>query len=104
MSLILAVLVAASQTMYEAKVTTFGCFSIEDVSKLQSIRSNQKAFQSALIDKVMYGYCHPIQKGEVLEGWIETTDTSMLLVFSQSVPPGYVAPLNDFELKAGGDR
>jgi hypothetical protein len=55
---ILAVVLVASQTAYyEAKVTTFGCTSIDAVSKLQKIRSDQKAFQTALLEKQMYGEC-----------------------------------------------
>ena len=101
MSTILAVALVASQmTYYEAKVTTFGCTSIEDVSELQKVRSDQKAFQMALLEKQIYGECVAILKGTVVEGSIEATDTSILRVTRRADPPGYEAPLDDFEIKA----
>jgi hypothetical protein len=100
---ILAVVLAASQmTYYTAKVTTFGCTSTEEVSRLRSLRSDQKAFQTALMEQQMYGQCVTVLKGTVVEGSIETSDTSVLRVNTQTDPPGYEAPLDDFELKADG--
>ena len=52
MKTILAVALVASQTTYyEAKVTSFGCTSIDAVSQLQKVRSDQKAFQMTLMEK-----------------------------------------------------
>ena len=75
MSFLLAVAIVASQTTYyEAKVTTFGCTSIDAVSQLQKVRSDQKAFQAALAEQQIYGQCVAILQGTVVEGSIETTD------------------------------
>ena len=101
MSLILAtVLVASQMTYYEAKVTTFGCTSIEEVSRLQTIRSDQKAFQMALLEKQMYGECVTILRGTLVQGSVEDTNKSILRVNQQIEPPGYEAPRDDFEVKA----
>ena len=101
MKTILAVtLVASHLTYYEAKVTSFGCTSIDTVSQLQKVRSDQKAFQAALVEKQMYGECVTILKGTLVEGEIETTDKSILRVNGQVEPPGYEAPRDDFEIKA----
>ena len=62
------VLVASQMTYYEAKVTTFGCTSIEEVHRLQRIRSDQKAFQMALLEKQMYGECVTILPGTLVQG------------------------------------
>ena len=105
MSLILAtVLVASQMTYYEAKVTTFGCTSIEEVSRLQTIRSDQKAFQMALLEKQMYGECVTILQGTLVQGSVEDTDKSILRVNQQIEPPGYEAPRDDFEVKAMDQR
>jgi hypothetical protein len=92
-------LVAWEGTYYEAKVESFGCTSIEEVSRLQSIRSDQKAFQMALLEKQIYGECVTILKGTVVEGEIETTDSSILRVNGHVEPPGYEAPRDDFDIK-----
>ena len=90
---ILAVALVASQTTYyEAKVTSFGCTSIEAVSQLQKVRSDQNAFQAALVEKQMYGECVTILQGTLVQGSIETTDNSILRVNQQVEPPGYEAP------------
>jgi hypothetical protein len=95
-----AVLVAASQMAYEAKVTSFGCYSVEDVSELQSVRSDEKAFQMAFLQKRAYGNCVDIPIGTVVEGSMEPTDPSKLVVLIEKAPPPFEAPLEDFELKA----
>lgn len=100
MKTILAVLVASQVTYYEAKVTTFGCTSIEEVHRLQRLRSDRKAFQMALIEQQMHGECVTILKGTLVEGSIESSDKSILRVNKQIEPPGYEAPLDDFEIKA----
>ena len=82
MSFILALALAASQaTYYEAKTTTFGCTSVEAISKLQKVRSDQRVFQTALVEQQMYGECVAILKrARWCEGHIETTDKSILRV------------------------
>jgi hypothetical protein len=98
---ILAVALVASQTTYyEAKVTSFGCTSIDAVSQLQKVRSDQKAFQMALMEKQMYGECVTILKGTLVQGSVEAADKSILRVNQQVEPPGYEAPRDDFEIKA----
>jgi hypothetical protein len=54
----------------------------------------------ALLERQIYGECVTILKGTLVEGSIETTDTSILRVNRQVEPPGYEAPRDDFELKA----
>lgn len=98
---ILAIALVASQTTYyEAKVTTFGCTSIDAVSQLQKVRSDGKAFQAALMERQIYGECVVILKGTLVQGSIEATDDSILRVNQEIDPPGYEAPLGDFETKA----
>jgi len=92
-------LVAWQGAYYEAKVESFGCTSIEVVSRLQSIRSDQEAFQMALLEKQLYGECVTILKGTVVEGEVETTDSAILRVNGHIEPPGYEAPLGDFDIK-----
>jgi hypothetical protein len=101
---ILTILVAASQLTYEAKNTTFGCYSVKDVADLQSVRSDENAFQMALIQKAAYGDCVEIPQGTVVEGSIEPTDTSKLVVLIEKAPPPFEAPLEDFELKAADGK
>jgi hypothetical protein len=104
-SLILAVTLVASQiTYYHATVTTFGCTSIGEVHRLQSLRSDEKAFQMALLEKQMYGECVTILKGTLVEGVIEAGDKSILRVNQRIEPPGYEAPLKDFEIKTFKER
>ncbi len=101
MKTILAVALLASQTTYyEAKIPTFGCTSMEEVARLQSLRSDQKAFQLALAERQIYGECVAILKGTTVQGSIESSDKSVLRVNQQIEPPGYEAPLEDFEIKA----
>ena len=92
MKTILAIVLVASQTTYyEAKVTTFGCTSIDAVSQLQKVRSDGKAFQAALTEKQIYGECVAILKGTLVQGSIEGTDDSILRVNQEIDPPGDVA-------------
>jgi hypothetical protein len=93
-------LIASQTTYYEAKVTTFGCTSIDAVSQLQKVRSDKNAFQAALMEKQIYGECVAILKGTLVQGSIEATDDSILRVNQEIDPPGYEAPLGDFETKA----
>src|SRR5579862_6047745 len=99
MHIILAALVASSPTLYQAKVPSFGCTSTDEVAKLQQMRSDQKAFQTELIQQMFYGECVGITKGELVEGAVESTNPSMLLVDRRILPPGYLAPIDDFELR-----
>jgi hypothetical protein len=102
---ILAVALVVSQiTYYEAKTTTFGCTSIEAVLQLQKVRSDDKAFQAALMDKQLYGECVAILKGTQVEGSIEAADNSILRVNEKIEPPGYEAPLEDFETNAVDEK
>jgi hypothetical protein len=89
-------LVASQSMYYEAKVTSFGCTSIEAVNQLQSVRSDQKAFQMALIEKQMYGECVTILKGTLVQGSVEASDSSILRVNQEVEPPGYEAPRDGF--------
>lgn len=101
MKTLIAVTIVASQlSYYEAKVTTFGCNSIDEVHHLQSMRSDRKAFQMAMIAKQFDGQCVTILKGTVVEGSPEDSDSAILRVNRQSDPPGYKAPFDDFEIKA----
>ena len=100
MKTLLAVLVVASQTMYVAKVPSFGCTSIEEVSQLQSLRSDQEAFKKALLEKQLYGQCVDILPGTLVQGSVEATDANILRVNMDIDPPGYEAPMADFELKS----
>jgi hypothetical protein len=88
---------ASQKTDYEAKVSTFGCTSIDAVSDLQKVRADAKAFQAALVEKQMYGECVAILKGTPVQGSIEAADDSILRVNYEIDPPGYEAPLEDFE-------
>jgi hypothetical protein len=104
-SFLLAVALVASQTTYyEAKVTTFGCTSIDAVSQLQKVRSDEKAFQAALAEQQIYGQCVTVLKGTLVQGSIEAADNSILRVNGEVQPPGYEAPLDDFEIKATGEK
>jgi hypothetical protein len=69
-------LIALQITYYEAKTTTFGCTSIDAVSELQKVRSDDRAFQAALMDKQLYGECVAILKGTQVDGSIDAADNS----------------------------
>ena len=103
MKTILAIALVASQTTYyEAKITTFGCTSMDAVSQLEKVRSDGKAFQAALMEKQIYGECVAILKGTLVQGSIEAADVSILRVNQEIDPPGYDAPLGDFQTRAMG--
>ncbi len=97
MHAILIALVAAAPLLYQAKIQSFGCSSTEEVSKLQQMRVDKKAFQTELLQQIFYGQCVAINKGMLVDGSTEVGNPSMLLVDSQIEPPGYLAPLGDFE-------
>lgn len=95
----IAILIAAAQTIYVAKLDSFGCTSTETVSNLQTIRTQEKSFQSDLYQKIFQGECTLIIKNTLVEGSLFEHDPSMMLVNRAVQPPGYLAPSNDFEIK-----
>jgi hypothetical protein len=102
--MIFAALITASPLLYVATVTTFGCTSIDEITKLQSIRLERKAFQTELYEQIFDGQCIEIARGTLVEGSIEIRNSSMLLVDRQIEPPGFEAPLRDFKLKPTGGK
>ena len=90
-------LAVTSQMLYVANTGTFGCTSIQEIAGLQRIRSDTRAFQKELYEQIFEGQCVEIAKGKVVEGSIEATDPSILRVDRQLQPPGFVAPLRDFD-------
>lgn len=94
----LAVLIAA-QTIYMAKLDSFGCTSPRTVSDLQKIRTEEKTFQTELYKRIFQGECILIMRSTLVEGSLYDQDSSMMLVNRSIQPPGYVAPSDDFELK-----
>ncbi len=96
---ILAVLVATSPVYFEAKVATFGCNSTQYVTQLQKLRSDNTEFQKFLYQQVFLGQCVPINKGSVVQGAVESDDSSVLRVNGEIDPPGYMSPVTDFEAK-----
>jgi len=99
MNIILAVLAVAQLLVYEARVTTFGCNSISVLSELKSVRSDKEAFDKALFQQMVYGECIAIAKGQVVDGSPVEKDASVLRVGAQVTPPGFMAPLDDFQIK-----
>jgi hypothetical protein len=97
--LVVAAEVAAQASYYEAKVLTFGCTSIPEVHRLLGLRSDPKAFQGAFLEKQIHGECVAVMQGTGVQGTIESSDPSILRMNEQLDPPGYEAPLEDFELK-----
>ena len=93
----LAALWVASQVLYVANAPTFGCTSIEETAKLQHLRGTKPVFQKELVEQIFEGQCVEITQGKVVEGAIEPGESSMLRVDRQIQPPGYVAPLRDFQ-------
>jgi hypothetical protein len=87
----------ASQVLYVANTSTFGCTSIEEMSRLRHLRATKPAFQKELVEQIFEGQCVEITKGKLVEGAIEPGDASALRVDREIQPPGYVAPLNDFQ-------
>lgn len=105
METILAIALVASQiTYYDAKVTSFGCSSIEAVAQLKKVRSDESAFQAALMEKQANGECVVILKGTQVQGSVEAADNSILRVNDQIEPPGYEAPAEDFETKTTDEK
>jgi hypothetical protein len=102
---IIALVVFASQMLYQAKVPTFGCNSSAEVSALRKIRSDEDAFIKRLQALMVYGQCVAIEKDAVVEGTIEKSDTSVLRINAEKDPPGYMVPLADFTVvRVGGTQ
>ena len=72
--------------------------------QLKKVRSDDKAFQAALMDKQLNGECVSISPGTQVEGSIEPADNSILRVNEKIEPPGYEAPLEDFQTKATDEK
>lgn len=96
---ILAIMLAVSPSIYAAKLPTFGCTSDAEVAALQRLRDDAKAFQTELYQQFFNGECVQIAKDEVVEGAIDETNPSLLQVDKRIMPPGYLAPLADFQAK-----
>jgi len=99
MHLILGIVVVASALVYEAKVTTFGCNSLSVLSELKRIRTDKEAFNKALFQQMVFGECIAIPQGQVVDGAPVDKDASALRVGAQVTPPGFMAPVDDFQLK-----
>lgn len=98
-TILIVALVAFHTTYYQAKVSTFGCTSIDAVAQLQKVRSDEKALSAALMEKQSIGECVAILKGTQVQGSNEADDNSILRVNQEIDPPGYEAPRDDFETK-----
>jgi hypothetical protein len=91
-------------TYYQAKAPSFGCSSVEATHQLEKVRSDEKAFQAALMDKQLIGECVSIVPGTQVDGSIESADDSRLRVNEKIDPPGYEAPLADFQTKVTDEK
>lgn len=90
---------APIDSYYEAKVASFGCTSIAAVTELEHVRVDVNRFQAALVQKQIYGECVAILKGTLVKGSVEGDHDSILRVNREIDPPGYEAPLGDFQTK-----
>jgi hypothetical protein len=105
MHTILVVLAAAAQVaFYQAQVPSYGCTSSAEVAKLQSIRTDNKAFQMHLLERVFNGECIVVTRGAVVEGAVEKADATVLRIQAKSDPPGYMAPAADFKAKPAQEK
>ncbi len=102
MPTIAAIVLAASQMLFEAEVPTFGCNSGAEVSNLQSVRSDTTVFQDLLTAQVSYGQCVTIPQSEVVEGSTDDAQPATLLINAKSDPPSYRVPSKDFKRKEAG--
>ena len=98
--LLVALVAAAQTTYYEAKVSTFACTSIPEAHRMHGLRADPKAFQMALVEKQVHCECFAILQGTVVEGEAEGSDAAILRVNRTLEPPGFEAPLKDFEPKS----
>lgn len=90
---------APIDSYYEARVASFGCTSIAAVTELEHVRADMNRFQAALVQKQIYGECVAILKGTLVKGSVEGDRDSILRVNREIDPPGYEAPLGDFQTK-----
>jgi hypothetical protein len=95
---LLALLLAALQPRYEARVLTYGCNSTAEMRELRRLRGDPRAFKEHLIRQTAYGQCIGIGQGTVVEGTIEAADSTVLRIEARQSPPGYMAPAEDFRL------
>jgi hypothetical protein len=100
----LLALVAASQLLYEASVPSFGCTSLDEVSTLQGMRADDKAFQTELYQQIFTGQCVEIPKGQLVVGSADEANAAMLLVDREIEPPGYLAPAGDFAARTADEK
>lgn len=96
---VLVALTAAAQMTYVANVASFGCNSIEEVAELQRIRTDDEAYQKLLMAKVVYGQCIVVDPGAVVAGVLDEQDATIIRFGRDLAPPGFMAPLADFEEK-----
>lgn len=97
---LLAVLLTITPlTYYAAKVPSFACTSMAEVHRLKGLREEPQAFVMALVEKQVHGECFAITAGTVVEGAIEDADPAILRINKTLEPPGFEAPLEDFEAK-----
>ena len=96
-TIVAALAVAASPMLFEAQVPTYGCSSGAEVSKLQSVRADETAFQQRLTEQVTHGQCVTIPLGSVVEGSPAETGPATLLIEVKRDPPGYIVPSADFK-------
>jgi hypothetical protein len=94
--MLITTLLVTSQLLYVANRTTYGCSSIEELNSLERIRGDRKAFRAELYEQIFAGQCVEINKGKVVEGSVDSTRTTVLLVDRRIEPPGFLAPLRDF--------
>jgi hypothetical protein len=100
MHALLAILAAAaSQLIYEAKVTTFGCNSAAEVAELQSIRTDKDKFDTRLRQLLVLGECVAIPQGQVVDGAGVKKNPDVLRIGARVTPPGFMAPKDDFQTK-----
>lgn len=104
MQVLLAALLASSQGVYAAKVETFACNSALDVSSLVKVRADEQVFAKTLLQKIVYGDCVTIPKGQIVDGVSLDGSTEFFRISTELVQPGFIAPTADFEEeKSGGD-
>jgi len=92
-----ATVAIVAHVLFAAKIATFGCSSLDEVSRLQHLRPDQKAFQTELMQQMFYGQCVAIEPGKLVIADIEASDPHILLIDRAIEPPGYLAPAIDFE-------
>jgi hypothetical protein len=92
-----ATIAVATHVLFAAKIATFGCGSMDELARLQHIRSNRNAFQNELMQQIFSGECVAIERGKLVIGDAQPGDTNVLLLDRAIEPPGYLAPAIEFE-------